>query len=146
MIQNIEVELIARAFIRRGSDIVLCRRKGHGYFFLPGGHLEKGEFAKAALLRELKEELGEMEIRSCAPIGICENIFTQENIPRHEANFVFEVVLPESAKIESQEDHIELIPVSSAYFAEQNIRPEVLKTALAEYLESGKPFFIESGT
>ncbi len=50
---------IAAALILRGSDeTLLVRKHGTAVFMQPGGKIEDGERAGAALLRELKEEIG----------------------------------------------------------------------------------------
>lgn len=88
------IEVIARAIITDDTKtkILFCAPKDASYFYLPGGHIEFGERAKAALIRELSEETGidasEAEFRF---VGVSENIFTQENIPRHEINIYFEI-------------------------------------------------------
>jgi 8-oxo-dGTP diphosphatase len=51
----------ASAAIFRGSDVLLVERgQGalKGYWSLPGGHIELGETARAAALREAAEETG----------------------------------------------------------------------------------------
>lgn len=51
----------ASAAIFRGDDVLLIQRgKGalQGYWSLPGGHIEPGETARAAALREVGEETG----------------------------------------------------------------------------------------
>lgn len=58
----------ASAAIFRGDDVLLIQRgKGalKGYWSLPGGHIEPGEPARDAALREVREETGiEAEIRA----------------------------------------------------------------------------------
>jgi 8-oxo-dGTP pyrophosphatase MutT (NUDIX family) len=48
--------------LRRGDEVLLSRRKGtgwrDGYWSLPAGHVEAGESAMAACLREAVEEIG----------------------------------------------------------------------------------------
>lgn len=51
----------ASAAIFRGRDVLLIQRgKGalKGYWSLPGGHIEPGEAARDAALREVREETG----------------------------------------------------------------------------------------
>jgi 8-oxo-dGTP diphosphatase len=51
----------ASAAIFRGAEVLLIQRaKGAlaGYWSLPGGHIEPGETARMAALREVKEETG----------------------------------------------------------------------------------------
>ena len=51
----------ASAAIFRGASVLLIERgKGalQGYWSLPGGHIEAGETARAAALREVREETG----------------------------------------------------------------------------------------
>lgn len=51
----------ASAAIFKGSEVLLIQRgKGalKGYWSLPGGHIEPGETARAAALREVREETG----------------------------------------------------------------------------------------
>ena len=49
-------------YIMKGSKVLLSRRANTGWnddwLCAPGGHVEKNEAPKAALLREIKEELG----------------------------------------------------------------------------------------
>lgn len=48
----------ARALIRQNDGTILAARQKDGRSLLPGGHLENGETADAAVARELQEELG----------------------------------------------------------------------------------------
>ncbi len=45
------IETIARAVILRRAHVLLCQNKEHGYFYLPGGHVEFGETAADAVKR-----------------------------------------------------------------------------------------------
>lgn len=61
----------------RGSDVLLIRRAKSPYkgrWSLPGGHIEPGERAEEAALRELKEETG-VEARLLGLIDIIDGIF-----------------------------------------------------------------------
>jgi len=51
----------ASAAIFKGADVLLIKRDQGalaGYWSLPGGHIEPGETARAATLREVREETG----------------------------------------------------------------------------------------
>jgi len=54
---------IVAAFLRDGNRVLLCHRSAGRRWYpdvwdLPGGHVEHGEIPSAALVRELREELG----------------------------------------------------------------------------------------
>ena len=52
------IEFIARAVIQKEDSFLLAHEIGEPNTFLPGGHIEYGDFSDTALRRELKEELG----------------------------------------------------------------------------------------
>ena len=61
---------VAAAVIERPGEILLAQRPAGkpypGYWEFPGGKIEPGEDARAALVRELREELG-IELRDATP-------------------------------------------------------------------------------
>src|SRR5438309_11521546 len=61
---------VAAAVIERPGAFLLAQRPAGkpypGYWEFPGGKIEPGEDARAALVRELREELG-IEVREASP-------------------------------------------------------------------------------
>lgn len=128
----------------QGEEIILCRSKGADYFSLPGGHIEDGESARTALLRELNEEIGISNLETTAFVGVCENVFSQEEgVSQHEINIVIKVNVPLELKIESQENHLEFVSIPKKDLKNYNILPIALKAGLLEWFENEKPFLKE---
>ncbi len=84
------IEIIARGVVERDGRILLCRNIQAGYYYLPGGHVESGESAAAALAREFVEETG-LNARVGAHVLTAEVAFTRSNRVIHEVNLVFHV-------------------------------------------------------
>ena len=61
---------------------------GAVYYRLPGGGIEFGEYAQAAAIREIREEL-EAEVIGIQPLGILENLYEYDGLPYHEIIFFF---------------------------------------------------------
>lgn len=66
-----------RAVILNGSQLLVtrpnerCREFDQSMLFLPGGHIQRGETARSAIIRELTEELGlEWEATPSLLLGI----------------------------------------------------------------------------
>lgn len=109
------IECIARGIIEEDGKVLLCRGKGLKNWFFPGGHIEEGESAPEALVREIKEELGE-EAEALEFLGVSENKFDKDG-GTHEINLVFKVRLLSDGEKISQEDHLEF-----AWFTREEIR------------------------
>ena len=60
-------ELCVRGIIEKDGKILVCKRKDKDYYFFPGGHIEFGERAKQALIRELNEEYNEIAKKRLKP-------------------------------------------------------------------------------
>ena len=133
------LEIIARAVIIRAGWLLVARDVAASWCFLPGGHVETGEAVEAALLRELREELG------CAAmilgfVGAVEYGYVNAGRDRRELNLVFEVELAATAP-DSQEDHLELSWVPMNGLAETALRPEPLRTGVQQWAENRVPFW-----
>jgi ADP-ribose pyrophosphatase YjhB (NUDIX family) len=84
------IEILARGLLIRSGRVLLCRNVDRGYFYLPGGHVEFGEPAHAALEREFLEETGRT-VRAGVCLLASEHAFRQGKKDRHELNLVFHV-------------------------------------------------------
>lgn len=122
------IEFIARGLAIRDGRVLLCKNIKHGYYFLPGGHVEFGETAEAALAREFKEEAA-VEVRCGGVALVAEHIFDRRNGPCHEVNVVFHVELSGS-EIRSCEPKIAFEWADLAEIGERDLRPNCIKAWL----------------
>jgi 8-oxo-dGTP diphosphatase len=76
---------IVAAVIERDGRLLICQRRKDGMLGLkwefPGGKVEEGETAEAALARELREELG-VALRSCKEIARVQHTYDEFPEPR----------------------------------------------------------------
>lgn len=122
------IEFIARGLVIRDGLVLLCKNVKHGYYFLPGGHVEFGETAQTALVREFKEETGiTITCRSAALVA--EHIFERRKGPCHELNIVFHVELPE-VMVVSLESKIAFEWTDLAQLSDLDLRPACIKAWL----------------
>lgn len=129
------IEFIARALVRSGSCVLLCRSRKEGHHYLPGGHIEFGEPARSALAREILEETG----LACevGPLLVTEEqVFTQKSKNRHEVTLIFEVprlgpspTMPDA--VPAAEEHIEFVWADLASITDLVLYPESTKAWLA---------------
>ena len=130
------IETIARGVCVKDGKLLLCRAKGGKSTYLPGGHIEFGETGRAALVREVKEELG-IEAAAGAFLGALENSFMQNGKPHAEINLVYVLELAEgtdTGNLKSQEDWIEFVWHDLKDLDSANLLPEGFR-ALAAWPE-----------
>lgn len=123
----------------KGENILLVKQKTESNTFLPGGHIEPGEYAEQALKRELLEELGVTSYVGQF-VGVLEHKFTdREGRNNEEINLIFEVTL-NSADVESKENHLEFNWVKLEEIEEVNLLPSSLQTILPGWRKEKTPF------
>jgi 8-oxo-dGTP diphosphatase len=127
-VADLEIELIARALIRRDDRVLLCKSVKHNYLYLPGGHIEFGEASAAALAREINEEMGvSSSVGDLALIH--EHFFRQGPHLHHELNLVFHVEL-ERDDVTSREKKIAFEWVALNELDDLDLRPSMLQAWL----------------
>lgn len=139
------IHVLARAVVLDQEHILLCKTRDLpiSFYFLPGGHIEHGESAEAAVLRELLEESG-TQCRIKRFLGCLEHSFEPGHnsiCHNHEYNFFFEAesdLLKIQNPLARMEDHIELVWLPLHEINSIDFRPEPLKTLLPEWLKSPK--------
>ncbi len=124
---------IVRGIIRDGEHLLLCKQKDGDYTFLLGGHIDVGEPAEVALVREIKEEIG-ADVTISQFKGAIENAWDDQS----EISLVFDVEhslnkdntpLPASP----EEEHLAFLWVHQNELKENNLLP----TPLIRWLQQG---------
>jgi ADP-ribose pyrophosphatase YjhB (NUDIX family) len=87
------IEILARGVCVRSGKLLLCRSRKRKLWYLPGGHVDFGEAADAALEREIREELG---LKSTAGrfLGAVEHAFRQSGKAKSEISLLFQLSIP----------------------------------------------------
>ena len=135
-----DIEVIARAFIMRDNMILLAHAKGAYNTFLPGGHIEKGEFARDALVRELVEELG-VNSRVGDFIGVLEYLYwLKDDSEVQEINIVFNVEL-DDYDVSSKERKLEFVWVKREDINSVKLLPEPLPNLLDGWMHTKNSFY-----
>lgn len=134
----------SRAVIVNRNHILLCKTVGlkQNFYFLPGGHIEHGESAKDAMIRELMEELGlEFKIQrflGCLEYSFDPKIIQHAKCHTHEYSLIFEIsndlLISYDQPLKQMEDHIEMNWIPLVNLNLIDLRPEPLKMLIPKWL------------
>lgn len=124
--------MIARGVLLHGGAVLVCENLKHGYVYLPGGHVEFGESAAAALEREFLEECG-AKVKTAHLLLADEGTFATKKRRHHELNLVFHVELVggDPRRIKSLEKDIAFRWLDLAAVPEADLRPLAAKALLS---------------
>ena len=125
----VSIELIARGVLIGPRGILLCRNVGMNYTYLPGGHIEFGETAAAALEREILEELA-LQAKAETFLGTIEHTFVQDDATHHEISLVFELTgnaIARRARFTPAEKRLEFLWQPLHTLPEANLLPRPLR-------------------
>lgn len=137
------IHVLARAVVIDQGNILLCKTLDLpvSFYFLPGGHVEHGESASSALIRELSEETGARNVEIKRFLGVLEHSFEpgfSSICHNHEYNLIFEVE-SEKLKIDIEipqvEDNIQILWMPVKDIINIDFRPEPLKNLILKWLQ-----------
>lgn len=138
--------LIARAVVLKGGYVLLAHQKGAANTFLPGGHIEMGESAPAALKREIFEELG-LDSDVSGYLGALEADWEEEEIKHYEINHIFRVAIkaiePNEPPV-SREAHLEFFWSAIEDLSKNNLLPHPLIPLIKRLAEGDESIWWES--
>ncbi len=123
---------IAICLFRNGNRILVSEgfdTTKQSYYYRPlGGGIEYGESSKAAVAREIREELG-VEIENVQLLDVLENIFIYEGQQGHEIVFVFDAKFVDKSLYKLDE--------IDGFEQEANVRFKAIWKSLNEIEKSG---------
>ena len=98
------IRIAAAVLLRPDGNTLVVRKRGSGIFMQPGGKIDSGENALAALVRELREELAlAVGPGDCRPLGRFRAPAANEVDAMVEADaFVLRLALPQASDISVQ--------------------------------------------
>ena len=131
-----DIEIIARGVLVRDGHVLLCHNRKKKNYFLPGGHIEFNEGAKAALRREIREETG-LKNSVGRFLGASEHTFKYKGRRVCEINIVFEFSIRGarvSRRVPSAEKNLEFIWAPLRKLSRSRIAPRTLVPDLPDWL------------
>ena len=133
---------LARGIVWAEGRVLLAHQKGADNTFLPGGHIDAGESAEAALIREIEEEIG---MTGCVEgfVGALEARWEEDGEPNHEINLLFAVSIPNLDPANppaSLEPHLEFFWAAPNELETHNLLPSPLIDCLAKW-DPERPFW-----
>lgn len=140
---RMKVHYLVRGIIFADGNVLLAYQIGASNTFLPGGHIESGEGAESALVREIYEEIG-MKATVKRFVGAVEHVLPEDRFGDRAINWIFEVEIPglDSAKPpQSREDHLEFIWAEPSALARHNLQPYPLIECLTSWNTNRKGFW-----
>lgn len=135
---------LARGILIKNNKVLLAQAKGYDNTFLPGGHIELGESAKEALLREMQEEL-DITCTIAEFLGVVEHKWEQKGVWHYEINQVFKLSYDRPLEhVNSNETHLEFFWCESHELDEKNLQPYPFRKLIQNYLNGEKNIWWES--
>ncbi len=134
-----EVEIIARGVCIRDGMVLLCHTQGADNTYLPGGHVDFGESAGAALVREIQEEMG-VESHATEFLGAVEHTFEQKGETHCEVNLVFSLEingLEPGVTPKSREAHIDFLWCDVGLLDETALEPGPIRAIILKWHGEG---------
>jgi len=146
MEKELTFHYLVRGVLIADGRVLVAREIGADNTFLPGGHIERGERAEAALVRELQEEIG-LEPVVGQFLGAVEHVWPQDVRDNHEINLLFEIEidrLNSNRPPESLEPHLEFLWVEPSRLADVNLQPFPLIDLFQQRAGTDHPFWASS--
>ena len=78
----------AAGVILSEDKVLVHKAEGDDFWALPGGRVEMGESGEAAIMREMKEEIG-LLFKVVRPVWVLENFFDHQEKNYHELSIIF---------------------------------------------------------
>jgi len=138
------IRVVAICLFARGNQILVAEgydaTKGSPFYRPLGGGVEFGESTQAALMREVREELGQ-EVKGLRLVGTLENLFELEGIQGHEIVFVYDGEFVDAAvyerdRLDFEEDNGEAVTARwrplSFFNAHHRLVPEQLHRLISD--------------
>ena len=140
------IEFIVRAYIESDGKVLLCKNKEKENWYFPGGHIEFGESATDALVREVREELGAVATITQF-LGASENVFGEGKNRTQEINLVFAATFDLDEDLKSLEPHLEFGWFAPEEVGDMLIYPTTLRDALIAQRGTGakEPLWTSEG-
>ncbi len=134
---------LARGVFIALDHVLLARQIGAQHTFLPGGHIEFGEPAMEALVREMAEETG-LTARVEHFLGAVEAVFEDGGRVNAEIDLVFRATLADSegiAPVPSRESQLEFIWAGMSELDAHNLLPQPMRELIRNARPDGAAFF-----
>ena len=116
---------LVRGLALSEGHVLVAHEIGASNTFLPGGHIEIGEFVESALVREILEEIG---YRASVGkfLGCVEQLWEEDGCKNYEINHLFQLHIPDldyRTNPKSLESHLEFYWLQISELKKHNLQP-----------------------